>query len=76
MTTISIVLPETLLSDIQTEAERRQLSDNEIILQRLEKQAVDTRPTLWERMKDLVIDSDDLPADLATNPKYMEGYGR
>ena len=76
MKTISIELPEGLLSDIKSEAQRRHISENEIIIQRLENQAVDTRPTLWERMKDLVIDSESLPSDLASNPKYLEGYGR
>jgi hypothetical protein len=34
------------------------------------------KPSLHDLAKDLIFEDDDGPTDLATNPKYFEGFGR
>lgn len=70
MNTISLKLPDRLLTEINCEAEERRLSRSEVIRERLEAAMATKSPSLWDRMKDLVIDDRRLPRDLSSNPKY------
>jgi hypothetical protein len=73
MSTLTIQVSEKVLGDIVAEAKRRGITKRRVIQERLQKPA---EPSLWDRTKNLVVDSDKLPADLARNKKkYLEGYG-
>lgn len=79
MTTISLKLPESLGAQLEAEARRRQTTKSAIIRELLEeglnkprrKKAV----TCYDLVKD-IIGSVRGPRDLASNPKYMEGFGK
>ena len=73
MSTLTVKVSDKVLESIATEAKRRGITKTKVIQERLELSA---EVSLWDRMKDLVIDSDKLPGDLSTNKKHMEGYGK
>ena len=75
MQTLTIKVPDALAEEIAREAHERKLTKSEVVRERLRKSAVKT-PSLWDRMKDLVIDDPNSPGDLSTNQKHMAGYGK
>lgn len=81
MTTISLRLPDALLKLLEQTAKSRRVSKTRVVRESLEQ-------TLKARSKKGFVSCYDLsrhligsikgpvPKDLATNPKYMEGFGR
>ena len=77
MVKFSIQLPESLANQVKEEAQKRNLSCAEIIIEALEEKF---RPmsTKQRTMGDAFRECGGFfegPGDLSTNPKYMEGYG-
>ena len=73
--TVTVKLHERLLAEIEAAARARRVSRSEIVRERLE-QAESPAGSMWDRMRDLVIDDDRAPADLASNKSRLRGYGR
>ncbi len=76
MQTLTVKLPDKIAQEIAAEARRRRVSKSEVMRERLSSVAGKTKPSLWDRMKHLVIKSDALPRDLSSNKKHMEDYGK
>ncbi len=90
MTTISLKLPENLLARLERESRARRTTKSSVVRECLEQQLPDKTPSMdlpelppgesfydkalpilkkaWARNRRL-------PRDLATNPKYMKGFG-
>ena len=52
---------------------------SEIVRERLARKlaaAKCAKGSLWDRMEDLVIRSDTLPADLSSNKEHLKNYGK
>jgi len=79
MVTVTVKLPATLASQVAAKARQRRVSKSAIIRESLEttlsKGKLRPRTTLYERTKHLAGSVKDLPSDLSTNKKYMEGFG-
>ena len=91
MTTISLKLPEPLLARLEKESRARRTTKSSLVRECLEKQlpvktaSVKALPKLLpgESVYDKALPvlkkawarNRNLPRDLATNPKYMEGFG-
>jgi len=75
MQTLSVKVPDALAKEIAREAKVRRVTKSEIVRERLERKEK-APPSLWDRMKDLVIDDPKSPGDLSTNKERMAGYGR
>ncbi len=75
MKTLTVKVPDTLFAEISIAAETRKVSKSDIVRERLTQPATE-KPSLWDLMKDLVIESDNLPTDLSTNKAHMKGYGQ
>jgi hypothetical protein len=73
MSTVTVKIPDEVLEGIETEAKLRRVTKARVIRERLSQSA---KPSMWDLMKDLVVDSSRLPRDLSSNKKYMEGYGK
>jgi hypothetical protein len=80
MQTISLKLPEDLLALLESEAEARRVTKSLLIRESLEKalrtQSRAGEPSCYDLARDLAGSVKGLPADLAENPKYMEGFGQ
>ena len=80
MTTISLKLPERLLELLETESRARQTTKSSLVRECLEKTLTASpeggEATCYDLARDLAGSVKGLPRDLATNPKYMEGFGR
>lgn len=79
MRTISLKLPEHLLRELDNEAKARRVTKSRLIRESLE-QTLHKRPqrrfvSCYDLAADLIGSVEGLPEDLATNPKYMEGFG-
>ena len=79
MRTISLKLPDDLVADLQREAKARRVTRSAVIRESLE---ATLRPrsrrgaaSCYDLARDLAGAVKGLPRDLATNPKYMEGFG-
>ena len=80
MSTISLKLPERLLERLEAESRARGTTKSSVVRQCLEKE-LGNRPvgdpaTCYDLASDLVGSLKGLPRDLATNPKYLEGFGK
>jgi hypothetical protein len=79
MQTISLKLPEDLLADLEREAKARRVTKSALVREGLER--VLRRPqhgesaSCYDLARDLAGSVKGLPRDLATNPKYMQGFG-
>ena len=79
MKTLTIKVPESVFAEIANAAKIRKVSKSEIVRERLvgglpgQTQAT---ASLWSRMEDLVLQEDQLPADLSSNKKHMASYGK
>ena len=74
MKTLTVKLTDQLFAEISRAAEARKVAKSEIVRERL-VQASPKSPSLWSQMADLVIEDEDLPADLSSNKEYLSGYG-
>ena len=79
MPTISLKLPEDLLADLAREAKARGVSKSALVRRSVE--AALRRPSragagsCYDLARDLAGTVKGLPRDIATNPKYMDGFG-
>jgi predicted transcriptional regulator len=78
MRTISLKLPEDLAADLQREAKARRVTKSALVRESVE--AALRRPrrgaaSCYDLARDLAGAVKGLPRDLASNPKYMEGFG-
>ena len=79
MSTVTVSLPDSLAERLIREARQRSVTQDVIVCQALERalpieEAVAETP-VFDRLKKLVVSDPNSPADLATNPAYMEGFG-
>lgn len=78
MTTITCRIPPELYAALETLARRQRVPKSVIVRRAIEQLARSTRrssrPTAYDLAKN-VCGSLHGPRDLATNPKYMEGFG-
>ena len=78
MRTISLKVPEDLLAQIENEAKARGITKSLLVRESLEKALCKTPPgaaSCYDLARDLAGTVKGMPADLADNPKYMEGFG-
>jgi Arc/MetJ-type ribon-helix-helix transcriptional regulator len=79
MKTVSVRLPEDLYAKIDLLSKQRGASKSEVIRDALKAyfshEANSVRLSCLDLARDLV-GSVEGPADLATNPKYMRGFGQ
>jgi len=80
MKTLTVRLPDALVSQIEVESRRRKLSKSDIVRERLSSPAAPTRGSATlDAIADLIGSVDGLPTDLSANKKkYLRatGYGR
>ena len=76
MKTLTLKIDETLDGWLNQEAKRLGRTKSEIVRQTLSQQRNEKKmPTLHDRMKDFCGIIKGGSRDLATNPKYMKGFG-
>jgi predicted transcriptional regulator len=79
MRTISLKLPDDLLADLERQAKARHVTKSAVVRESLEKalrgQLGRSTASCFDLARDLAGKVKGLPRDLATNPKYMEGFG-
>lgn len=80
MKTLTVRLPDALVSQIEVELRRRKLSKSDIVRERLSNPTSSTRGSAaLDAIADLIGSVDGLPTDLSANKKkYLRttGYGR
>ena len=80
MTTISLKLPDNLLELLEDESRARGTTKSSLVRECLEKTLAGRPPgqeaTCYDLARDLAGSIKGLPRDLATNPKYLEGFGK
>ena len=80
MNTISLKLPDRLLERMEAEARARGTTKSSLVRECLEKSldagSAGGKATCYDLARDLAGSLKGLPRDLATNPKYMEGFGK
>lgn len=78
MQTVSMRLPDRLVEELGRAARKRHVTKSQIVRESLE---ASLRPqkqefvSCYDLTRDLIGSIKDGPEDLATNPKYMEGFG-
>lgn len=79
MTTISLKLPDRVASRLKTAARARKSTPAKVACEVIEKGLPESKlppgTSVYDAVKDLAGSVRGLPRDLATNPKYMEGFG-
>ncbi len=79
MRTISLKLPEALLADLKREAKARRVSKSALVRESVETalrhRSRRDAASCYDLARDLAGSVTGLPCDLASNPKYMEGFG-
>jgi predicted DNA-binding protein len=79
MTTVSLKLPEHLLKMLEKESRTRGTTKSAVVRECLEKglgtSADGKEASCYDLARDLAGSVKGLPRDLATNPKYMKGFG-
>lgn len=79
MKTLTVKIPDVVFADIAGDAKARNVPKSEIVRERLMRKpatAKRTKDSLWDRMEDLVIRSDAVPADLSSNKAHLKNYGK
>jgi hypothetical protein len=80
MSTISLKLPDRLLKLLEEESRTRRTTKSSLVREYLERtlaaRAPDGEASCYNLAQDLAGSVKGLPRDLATNPKYLEGFGR
>ncbi|MDQ3624088.1 MAG: hypothetical protein M3463_16650 [Verrucomicrobiota bacterium] len=72
MKTLTIKVPDALFADIAGDAKARNLTKSEVVRERLAKPQSAlkrSKGSLWDRMEDLVIESDSLPPPTSPRTK-------
>ena len=79
MRSMSLKLPEHLLVQLATEAKARRVTKSSLVRESLEralrKQPPNGEVSCYDLARDLAGAASGLPKELATNPKYMKGFG-
>lgn len=79
MTTVSFKLPEHLIKLIDKERRRRGVTKSALLRESVERMVSPAKEkkdmSCYDLTKRLIGSIKGAPNDLATNPKYMEGYG-
>jgi len=78
MQTISMRLPDDLIADLEREAKTRRVTKSSVVRESLEKTLrakSGKQVSCHDLAKHLIFKRGRAPKDLATNPKYMEGFG-
>jgi Ribbon-helix-helix protein, copG family len=78
--TISLKLPDDLLAQLTSEAKARRVTRSRVVRESLEK-ALNKKPSAdsvscYDLARDLAGSVKGLPGDLATDPRYMEDFGK
>ena len=80
MKSISLKLPDELHDRLVKAANEKKLSKSDVLRAAIESYLLQAnghkRLTMWDLVGDLAGSLKGGPPDLATNPKYMEGFGR
>ena len=80
MQTISLKLPDDLLADLNREARARRVTKSVVVRESLERALRNPSrrraASCYDLARDLAGKVKGLPRDLATNPRYMEGFGK
>jgi hypothetical protein len=80
MSTLTLKMPDSLLLRLQQESRLRRVSKTALIRTALEKELKEPQDSkevsCYDLARDLAGSIKRLPKDIATNPKYMEGFGR
>lgn len=80
MSTLTLKMPDSLLLRLQQESRLRRVSKTALIRTALEKELKGPQDSkevsCYDLARDLAGSIKRLPKDIATNPKYMEGFGR
>jgi len=80
MSTISLKLPDRLLELLEEESRARRTTKSSLVRECLEKtlaaHPTGGEATCYDLACDLAGAVKGLPRDLATNPKYLEAFGR
>jgi predicted DNA-binding protein len=78
MQTISMRLPDKLVQELNRAAKKRRVTKSQIVRESLEASLEPNKAgfvSCLDLVRDLAGSIKGGPADLATNPKYMEGFG-
>jgi metal-responsive CopG/Arc/MetJ family transcriptional regulator len=78
MQTISLKLPDQLLAELNKTAKARRVTKSQLVRESLQQTLHPKRKgelSVFDLIGDLAGSIKGLPEDLATNPKYMEGFG-
>ncbi len=79
MITISLKIPDELVSRVDAVARAGRISRSALMRQALEEKLIassrELTPTLYERSADLCGNGNSGLGDLASNSKHMEGFG-
>jgi predicted DNA-binding protein len=79
MTTITCKLPDKVAARLEALGRSEGRSKSALVLEaieeRLRHKRRQSRPSAYDLVKHLCGSIKDGPSDLATNPKYMEGFG-
>lgn len=79
MQTISLKLPDDLLAQLKSEAKARRVTKSWLVRESLEKalfkQSDPSDASCFDLAHDLAGSLKGLPRNLATDPKYMDGFG-
>ncbi len=80
MSTISLKLPDRLLELLEEASRARRTTKSSLVRESLEKtlaaHPVGGKGSCYNLARDLAASVKGLPRDLATHPKYLEGFGR
>ena len=80
MKPITVKLPHALRVKLEAEAEKRRVPLSQVVREAAETylagSAVQKKLTAYDLVKDLSGIVTDAPPNLATDPRYMEGFGR
>jgi predicted transcriptional regulator len=78
--TISLKLPDDLLSQLEDLAKTRRMTKSQIVRASLERafrrDSAAGSASCYDLARDLAGAIKGLPTDLAHNPKYMDGFGK
>ena len=74
---ISLKLPDALLQRLESECKQRRVTKSQLVRESLEQafSASGHSSSCFDLARDLAGSVKGLPADIATNPKYMDGFG-
>jgi hypothetical protein len=77
--TISVKLPDELLTHLSEEARKRRVTKSALVRESLEKALYRQPPagtiSCYDLARDLAGTLKGLPEDLADDPKYLQGFG-